>query len=169
MSRLDSFIRRLVAQRAAIDFAARSGVIPDGPIFEFGLGNGRTYDHLRQCFPGRDIFVFERHVAAHPLCIPDSDHLVLGDVETTLPPFLARLGGRAAFLHFDLGSGIAVSDNALAKRMAPVLRQALVPDGLAASDQRLDVDGWDPLPPPDGVAPERYFLYRNRSGIMTLP
>ena len=60
MSRLDSFIRRLEAQRACLGFVA--GQIRDvaGPVLEFGLGNGRTYDHLRELLPERDIFVFER-------------------------------------------------------------------------------------------------------------
>ncbi len=169
MSRLDSFIRRMVAQRAAIDFAAHPGTIPDGPIFELGLGNGRTYDHLRQCFPGRHIFVFERHAAAHPDCTPAADFLVLGDIEITLAPWLARTGRRAAFLDSDLGTGLSATDTHLAHRLAPTLARALAPRGLAASDQPLDVAGWKALPPPDGIAAERYFLYRNCSGIMALP
>ncbi|HIP79606.1 MAG TPA: hypothetical protein EYH07_14240, partial [Kiloniellaceae bacterium] len=84
MSRLDSFIRRLEAQRACIDAAVDLvGALP-GPVFELGLGNGRTYDHLRTRCPGREIFVFERKVAAHPDCIPDADHLFEGPLEATL-------------------------------------------------------------------------------------
>ena len=58
MSRLDSFIRRLEAQRACLEYAA--GQIRDlpGPVLELGLGNGRTYDHLRELLPEREIFVF---------------------------------------------------------------------------------------------------------------
>ena len=52
MSRLDSFIRRLEAQRACLALAAgRIGGLP-GPVLELGLGNGRTYDHLRELLPG---------------------------------------------------------------------------------------------------------------------
>ncbi len=66
MSRLDSFIRRMIAQRDCLAAAARLiGDIP-GPVLELGLGNGRTYDHLREILPGREIFVFDRRVAAHP-------------------------------------------------------------------------------------------------------
>ena len=66
MSRLDSFIRRLEAQRACLDATPGwiKGIV--GPILELGLGNGRTYDHLRGLHPGREIFVFERQPAAHP-------------------------------------------------------------------------------------------------------
>ena len=53
VSRLDSFIRRLQAQRACLEVAiARIADLP-GPVLEFGLGNGRTYDHLRELLPTR--------------------------------------------------------------------------------------------------------------------
>ena len=74
MSRLDSFIRRLKAQRACLTHAAQAIGNDEGTVLELGLGNGRTYDHLRECLPERDIFVFEREVRAHPDCIPDTDH-----------------------------------------------------------------------------------------------
>ena len=70
MSRLDSFIARMQAQRDCLNSLKPLIDALPGPILEVGLGNGRTYDHLRQLFPGRDIYVFERKVAAHPECIP---------------------------------------------------------------------------------------------------
>ena len=85
MSRLDSFIRRLEAQRACLDRAAELIARLDGAVLELGLGNGRTYDHLRELFPGRDIYVCERQVAAHPDCVPPADRLLLGDMRETLP------------------------------------------------------------------------------------
>ena len=66
MSRLDSFIARMKAQRDCLNFLKPEIDRLPGPLFEVGLGNGRTYDHLRTLFPGRDIYVFERKVAAHP-------------------------------------------------------------------------------------------------------
>ena len=66
MSRLDSFIARMQAQRDCLNFLKPAVDRLEGPILEVGLGNGRTYDHLRDLFPGRDIYVFERKVAAHP-------------------------------------------------------------------------------------------------------
>ncbi len=80
MSRLDSFIRRLQAQRKCIDLAVELTADLPGAVLELGLGNGRTYDHLRDRMPQRDIYVFERSVAAHPDCIPPADRLFLGDV-----------------------------------------------------------------------------------------
>ena len=58
MSRLDSMIRRLTAQRICIDLALDFISDVDGPVLELGLGNGRTYDHLREHSEGREIFVF---------------------------------------------------------------------------------------------------------------
>ena len=73
MSRLDSFIRRVTAQRDCLNAAAVLVRDLPGPVLEFGLGNGRTYDHLRSLLPDRQIFVFERQVAAHPDCIPPDE------------------------------------------------------------------------------------------------
>jgi hypothetical protein len=160
VSRLDSFIRRLEAQRACIDFAARPGNVPEGPIFELGLGNGRTYDHLRECFRAREIFVFDRQVNAHPSATPDADHLLLGELMDTLPRAVLRFRGRIAFVHADLGSGDEARDRALALRIAPLIAEAVAPMGLVASDQALVIAGWQLLPPPPGIAETRYFLYR---------
>ena len=160
MSRLDSFIRRLEAQRACIDFAAQPGNVPDGPVFELGLGNGRTYDHLRERFNGREIFVFERQVNANPLSMPDAAHLVLGDLAETLPPAVLRFRGRVAFVHADLGSGDAARDRALNLKIAPLLAEAVAKGGLVASDQTMTIAGWQTLPPPPGIAESRYFIYR---------
>lgn len=160
MSRLDSFIRRLEAQRACIDFAARPGNVPQGPIFELGLGNGRTFDHLRECFRARDIYVFEREVRAHPDCVPDPAHLVLGDIMETLPRAVLRFRARIAFVHSDLGSGDEGRDRSTALKVAPLLAEAVAPGGLVASDQTMVIAGWQALPPPPGIAETRYFLYR---------
>ena len=51
LSRLDSFIRRLEAQRACLNATPAWIEGLAGPILELGLGNGRTYDHLRRLHP----------------------------------------------------------------------------------------------------------------------
>ena len=66
LSRLDLFIDRMVSQRACLDFAIADTVAMTGPVFELGLGNGRTYHHMRRYVEGRDIYVFERAVGSHP-------------------------------------------------------------------------------------------------------
>ena len=62
MSRLDSFIRRLSAQRDILNHVHGDLDLPaEGPIMEIGLGNGRTFNHLRELFPDRasylDVYV----------------------------------------------------------------------------------------------------------------
>jgi len=161
MSRLDSVIRRLQAQRSCIDHAI--GLIADrpGPVFEVGLGNGRTYDHLRARMPDRTIYAFDRQVAAHPNCIPPADLLVLGDARRTLPATTAA-HGRAVLMHSDIGTGDAAANAALARELAPAYADALAPGGILISDQPLADPALEPQALPDGVAPGRYHLYRRR-------
>ena len=158
MSRLDSFIRRMTAQRACLDLAAERVRGLPGPIFELGLGNGRTYDHLREKLPGRDIYVFERQVAAHPDSTPPADRLFLGDIDRTLPEACARFAGQVVLVHSDIGSGDAGSNARIAAFLSRTLPQALAPGALLLSDQQLTLPGAKPLPLPDGVKPGRYHL-----------
>lgn len=160
MSRLDSFIRRITAQRACLDAAVELIVDLPGPVLEFGLGNGRTYDHLRERCPDREIFVFDRQVAAHPDCIPDDKHMLLGDFRDTLPGANAQIGVPAALAHCDIGSGNAANNQSLAFWLGPRLLSLLAPGAIVLSDQAFDVTSFDSLPLPEGVAPGRYFFYR---------
>jgi S-adenosyl-L-methionine methyltransferase len=159
VSRLDSFIRRLEAQRACLDLAAALILGLDGPVLELGLGNGRTYDHLRELFPARDIFVCERRVAAHPDCIPPADFLFLGDMRETLPAARARLEGRVALAHLDPGTGDVAASRALAADLAPLLLPLLMPGGVLVSEPEIAADGLTALPLPATVAAGRYHLY----------
>jgi hypothetical protein len=159
-SRLDSFIRRLQAQRACLDWAAAAIADVAGPVVELGLGNGRTYDHLRNRLPQREIFAFDRQVAAHPACIPDSDHLIVGDFRDTLAPFVQRHLGKIALVHADTGSGDEAATAALARWLGPTLAPMLVRGAIVLSDQRLEVAGAAPQPLPPDVPPDRYFIYR---------
>ena len=160
MSRLDSAIRRLEAQRACLDLAARMIADVPGPVVELGLGNGRSFDHLRQRLPGREIFAFDRQLDAHPDCIPDARHLVLGDFADTLPEAAARIGGRAALVHADTGTGEAARNARLAAWLAPHIAALAAPGGVILSDQALVGIAAPALPLPGGVKPGRYFLYR---------
>ena len=160
MSRLDSFIRRLEAQRACLDHAAELIAGLDGPVLELGLGNGRTYDHLRELFPGRDIFVCERRVAAHPDCIPPAERLLLGDMFETLPRARAALGGRVALAHFDAGTGDAAANLDLAAGLRPLILPLLRSGAVLATQQPMDGTGLSRLPLPEAVPEGRYHLYR---------
>jgi len=160
MSRLDAFIRRLTAQRACLEAAARLLAELPGPILEIGLGNGRTYDHLRTLFPTRDIYVFERKVAAHPLCIPDDDHLLLGDIRDTVPGAMERIGQAAVLAHADIGSGDKAADKATGALLGKMLRPLMSPGGIVIGDQDMDVPNAERLRLPDGIDADRYFMYR---------
>jgi hypothetical protein len=158
LSRLDSFIRRLLAQRACLDHAVELIRDQPGPVLELGLGNGRTYDHLRAHLPGRDIYVFERRPAAHPDCMPDTTHLIVGDLETTLAA--ARLPRPAALIHSDIGTGESERNARVATWLSGVLPALLSRGGLVVSDQALGSDRLEPLALPAQVTDGRYFLYR---------
>ena len=160
MSRLDINIRRLKAQRACLNLAAEAIRELPGPVFEFGLGNGRTYDHLREVLPGREIFVFDREVAAHPDCIPDEAHLFLGDFHETLPRAAARFAGQVALIHADVGTANPDRDARLAAFIAEHVPAVLCPGGLLAADRDAAFAGAEPVPLPEGVAPGVYFMYR---------
>jgi hypothetical protein len=162
MSRLDSFIRRLEAQRACLNQAARAIAGLPGPVLELGLGNGRTYDHLRELLPGREIFVFERQLAAHPASMPDAAHLILGDIRKTLPAAGARIGAPAALVHSDVGTGDAARNAELAAWLAQALPPLLAPGAWVISDQPMPSAALIAQAPPDGIADQRYFLYRHR-------
>ncbi len=163
MSRLDSFIRRLEAQRACLEVAADLIGGLDGEVLELGLGNGRTYDHLRKLFPHRNIYVFERTVAAHPDCVPPPQFLLLGDMRETLPAVRARLAERVVLAHLDPGNGEIAASKALADQIAPLIVPLLRLNGLLVSEPPVTGDDLRALPLPDGIEPGRYNLYRRIS------
>jgi hypothetical protein len=162
VSRLDSFIRRLEAQRACLDHAAQLIGGLDGVVLELGLGNGRTYDHLRSLFPSREIYVCERQIAAHPDCVPPPERLILGDMRETLPAARARLDRQVALAHLDVGTGDAAANRLLAAELMPLVLPLLCIGGVLVSDPPLDAADLEALPLPDGIAPGRYHLYRRR-------
>jgi hypothetical protein len=167
MSRLDSFIRRLEAQRSCIDFAARPGHLPKGAIFELGLGNGRTYDHLRAVFRSREIFVFDRRVDPHPDCVPDSRRVFLGEITETLPRVASRFRGQVALVHLDISSGDKTIDFATTAALAPFIDEVAVPGAMVASDQPLPLGEWQRESLFE-VRKDRYFLYRNTRACAAL-
>ena len=132
-----------------------------GHVLELGLGNGRTYDHLRQILPDREIFVFEREVRAHPDCIPDDDHLILGDIEVTLPREGPRFDRKIALIHSDIGTGETKRNQKLASWLAEIIPGFLGQGAWVVADQALDTPTLHAQPLPEGIAPDRYFVYRH--------
>lgn len=160
MTRLDLFIARMVSQRACLDFAIKATADIQGPVFELGLGNGRTYHHMRAHVRGRDIYVFERAVEAHPDSIPPEALTILGDVRETLPAALDRFGAVASLIHADLGGHNLEKNDRFARDISPLVEPLLAPGGLMVSSDRMYFDRLEEQPLPDGAVPGRCFLYR---------
>ena len=163
MSRLDIFINRMVSQRACLNAAAAQISGLEGPVFELGLGNGRTYHHMREIMPDRDIHVFERAVASHPDSTPPDEMLILGDVHETLPAALERFGSTAALIHADLGGHNLAKNDAFARAISPLVEPLLAPGGLMVSSDRMYFDTLSEVPLPPDAVPGRCFIYQRPS------
>lgn len=159
MSRLDSFIRRVSAQRDVLNHVSTDVADMEGPIVELGLGNGRTYDHLRERLPGRRIIAFDRALASHRLSTPAAEDLVIGEIRETAP---AMAGIGAAMVHADIGTGYENKDAETLTWLPDLTARLLRSGGVAVSGLPLDHDDLIPLPLPASVPNGRYFLYRRR-------
>jgi hypothetical protein len=157
MSRLDSMLRRLSAQRDGLNWAAQDIAGLPGDVVDLGLGNGRTYDHLRELLPERRIWVIDRTLQCHPSCIPPTEDFLQGEAEPMLDR-LARQGSRMALAHYDFGTGIKEDDIAEAARLSPMIARIMQTGGLLVSGQPLV--GFEQITGPDSIAPERYLFYR---------
>lgn len=160
LTRLDKAIRRLQAQRACLDWAVAEIASISGVVVELGLGNGRSFDHLRARLPDRDIYVFERSPAAHPASTPAANRLIIGNLEDTLPVARERFAKKVAFLHSDIGTGDDDRNALFAAWLGPHVLPLLAPGAIVASDQRLPaLDSFRAVPPGE-VGEDRYYLYR---------
>ena len=166
-TRLERFIARVVGQRTCIDAAAQFAAQHEGDIWEVGLGNGRTYDHLRDRFAGHDVIVFDRQVMAHPDCIPPDDMLRLGDFRQTIPAELARSAGRVAVIHADIGNGNVAESRALGSWRTPLFGRALASGGCLVGDQPMEDTALEPITLASiggaDLPADTYFLYRKRA------
>ena len=160
MSRLDLFIDRMVSQRACLDHAAGLIAGMTGPVFELGLGNGRTYHHMVEILPDKDIFVFERAVASHPSSTPPDDRLILGDVHETLPEALVRFGPSACLIHADLGGHNRAKNDAFARAISPIVEPLLADGGIMVSSDAMYFDILTEQALPQDAVTGRCFIYR---------
>ena len=128
-------IDRLLSQRAALAWGmAQIDGVP-GDIVEFGLGNGRSFDHLRKHLPEREIYVFDRAASAHPDSTPAKDRLILGDFRDSAPQNLERFRGRVALLHADTGSYDHVASRLLTSDLSAIWAAMLCKGGVLLCDQ----------------------------------
>lgn len=161
MSRLDAVIARLKAQRSCLNAAVDLLGDTPGHVLELGLGNGRTYDHLRKLFPNRNIFVFDKEVASHPDCRPPGDRLFLGAMADTLVAAAAKLGPDAALIHADIGYGDAEATERNVAAIGPLLPNLLRQGGFVYCDQCLDrISELKTVVMPSDVRAGRYFGYQ---------
>lgn len=160
MSRLNRMIERLTTQRACLERAA--ALISDlpGPVLELGLGKGRTYDHLRWVLPEREIFVFDRDVHAPADCIPDANHLTLGDLRETLRKYAARINAPAALAHADIGSENRAANVKLAAAVSLLIAPLVQVGAVVLGDCEMQIPGWASLSLPPDAGRWPYFMYR---------
>ncbi|NOD89712.1 MULTISPECIES: class I SAM-dependent methyltransferase [unclassified Ruegeria] len=156
MSRLDSMLRRLTAQRDGLNWAAQRISGQPGDVLDMGLGNGRTYDHLREILPERRIWVMDRVLQCHPDSTPPAEDFLQGEAEPMLKK-LAADGQKIALAHYDFGRGIKQEDVAEAARLSPLVAQVMQPGGLLISGQPLV--GFNQIKGPETIAPDRYLFY----------
>lgn len=157
MSRLDSMLRRLTAQRDGLNWAAEQIANIAGDVLDMGLGNGRTYDHLREILPDRRIWVIDRVLQCHPSCVPPEQDFLQGEAEPMLQR-LAAEGHKIVLAHYDFGFGVKEKDVAEAAAMSPVIASVMAPGGIVVSGQPLV--GFEELSGPEGIPEGRYMFYR---------
>ena len=157
MSRLDSFIRRMQAQRDILNALPRRLDGVPGLVLEFGLGSARTYDHLRGLLPDRRIVVFESVVVEGVRPRPAPEDFVVGHVRDTAA---AWPGGCAALVHADIETGDEAGDAELLTWLPALAARLLVPGGYAVSGGALPHPDLAPEPLPPGVAEGRYHVLR---------
>jgi hypothetical protein len=167
MSRLDSYIRRKIAQRDSINLAAQWLAGEVGVIVEFGLSTGRSYSHLMERFPNHEIFCFDRVDITHPQSRPPADHLFLGEFTDVLadPSLHARFAEHVMLAHIDIGSG-GPEDDVMPELILDRIHRWLKPGALVLSDQELSLEPAWQLNRVDTTGQvehsERCFVYRRR-------
>lgn len=157
MSRLDSFINRMSAQRDILNHVRDTLDLPDGAVFEVGLGNGRTYSHLRENFSGRRVVAFDRQFAAHKTLAPAPGDFIEGEIRETGQGFV---GKNAALVHADIGTGYPDKDAITLEWLPDMVAGMLAEGGVAVSGLPLSHPELEELPRLPSVEEGRYFLYR---------
>mgnify|MGYP001350621572 CR=1 FL=1 len=160
MSRLEDFTFRFLTQQAVINRAAQMIAGIDGIIVELGLGKGRSFDHIRERLPQRDIYVFDRELSCEPEFAPPSEFWVFGDIVETLPLFCQRYSGQAVFIHSDIGSRHRDDDIPLVQFVSDHLGGLLREGGIVASDRPMPGTGWADLPSLREMEQFPYYMYR---------
>ena len=160
MSRLEDLTHRFLTQQAALNRAIELIEDLEGIVVELGLGKGRTFDHLRERLPGRDIYVFDHELSCESELAPPPAFCVFGDITETLPDFCRRFAGRAALVHSDIGTRHREADMPLVSFVADHLAVLTRKGGVIASDRPMDERDWIALPWVREMTRFPYYMYR---------
>lgn len=150
-----------MAQHACLAWAFEAIKDRPGVVAELGLGHGRTYDHLRNFLPGREIYAFDRANEAYPDCQPPEPYLILGDVRDTVPALYPVIGGKVALANTDLGTFDASLNPVISTMVSQVLPPLMAPGGIIMSDLELDLPDYERIALPAGAPMDAYRLYRS--------
>lgn len=161
LTRLEKTLYRLEAQHACLAWAFDQIAERSGIVFEIGLGLGRTFNHMRHHLGAREIYAFERVINAYPDCMPDDDHLIIGEIEETLPLAAEKFKGKVVLGHSDIGSFDKENNRIMAGLISQHLPAALAPGAIVMSDLPLDLPGCQAVPLPPGAREDRYYLYQH--------
>ena len=148
-------MRRLAAQRDGLEWATERTKNMTGDALDMGLGNGRTYDHMRE-ISDRHIWVIGRVLQCHPSGIPPKADFLEGEAEAMLDKMAAD-GTQIVLAHYDFGFGVKEKDVAEAVRLSPAIARIMAPGGIIVSGQPLV--GFTALDGPSTVAKDRYQFY----------
>ncbi len=160
MSRLESMMRRLSAQKIGLEWAIEATKDIAGDALEIGLGNGRSYDHLREKVTNRRVWVIDRQLQCHPSCVPPKEDFLQGEAEDMFAEMKKR-GMQISLAHYDFGIGVTERDEAEAARLSPMIKAVMAPDAIILSCQPLI--GFTHIKGPEGIPAGRYHFYRNEA------
>ncbi len=164
ISRLEKLLFRMQAQVACLAWAFGEITGRPGIVFELGLGNGRTFDHLRRYLPGRDIYAFDRAVNSYPDCAPAPERMIVGELAHTLSATAQRFAGQVVLAHSDVGSFAKEHNARMAALVSAQLEPALAEGALILSDLPLVIPCTTRLPLPPDAPVDRYHIYRFARG-----
>lgn len=159
-NRLDRMIMRLTTQRNCLLHGLALVADLPGPILEFGLGKGCTYDFLRSRANGRRIIAFDREIHCPSDCVPAPEDLVLGDFRDTVAGWRDRIGDMAALVHFDVGSDDLVADAVLVTWLSVAVDPLVTAGSVVIADRVMSNPRWRPLAEPPGGSDSSHFMYR---------
>ena len=162
LTRLEKTLYRLQSQHAVLAHVFEHISGQDGPVFEIGLGLGRTYNHLRHHLPGRPIYAFDRKAHAYEDCMPPAEWLIEGELSDTLPLMSTHHAGKVVLAHVDIGSFDREQNRRIASFLATQLPSCLAPGGYVASDLPIESDQLPAQPLPAGARDGSIHFYRYR-------